>query len=401
MEQTASAANGLIETAEEFVRNIFETQVPANYIYHNLDHTNRVAERVEELALLAGFDEREVEILKLSALFHDTGFSRGYENHEAHSAQIAREFLMSHGYPEEGIKEVEECIGATQMSEVPVNKKQMLIRDADTSGLGSDDFFEYTEKLRLEVNDVRGEQIDEVGWDYINLQFLQDHTFYTEEARQKYDTRKKANLKEIKRKLGLKKDKKKDQTKLTTIGSSKSAQTMFKTSLRNHIDLSSIADNKANTMLSVTALIISISLPILGTRLVELPFLMIPTFILMIVCVTAITYATLATRPIKMKGVTTMEDINKKRSNLFFFGNFSNMKYQDYEDGIRYVVAHDDLLDSAITRDLFYLGVALGKKYKYLRKCYNIFMYGIILSILAFAAAFAWAASQPTPTPVY
>ena len=65
------------------------------------------------------------------------------------------------------------------------------------------------------------------------------------------------------------------------------------------------------------------------------------------------------------------------------------MKYSDYEDGIKYVVADDELLDSAITRDLFFLGMSLGRKYMFLRRCYNVFMFGMIIAVVAFAVAFA------------
>jgi hypothetical protein len=141
-------------------------------------------------------------------------------------------------------------------------------------------------------------------------------------------------------------------------------------------------------MLSVAALIISLALPILGTNLMDNPHLLVPTILLLTVCVVSITYATLAIRPIATKGVTTLDDINKKQSNLFFYGNFYRMRYSDYAEGIKYVVSNSEFLDSSITRDLFFLGVALGRKYIFLRRCYNVFMFGMIIAVLAFAIAF-------------
>jgi predicted metal-dependent HD superfamily phosphohydrolase len=389
METGGTATNSLLEKAEEFVRNLFEHKVPKEYSYHSIDHTMRVVRKLKELAANTGCDEENQEILALSAMFHDTGFSQSYDNHEEASKKIAIGFLRQQGFPVKKIDLIVGCINATKMSSMPANRLQMLIKDADTSSLGSRNFFEYTEYLRQELNTVKGEHIDEMGWNYINLQFMKDHRFFTEAGRMRFGPMKKQNLKQIERNLGLRKQQGKQKSKLVTIGSSKSAQTQFKTALRNHIDLSAIADNKANTMLSVTSLIISLAIPILGTQLNDNPNLLIPTIILLAVSVTAITYATLAIRPILMKGKTTMEDINQKQSNLFFFGNFFKMKYADYEDGIKYVVADDELLDSAITRDLFFLGMSLGRKYMYLRRCYNVFMYGMIIAVVAFAIAFA------------
>jgi len=389
METGATTTKTLVDMAEGFVRDLFEHQVPKEYTYHSIEHTMRVVRKLKELAANTGCTEENQEILALSALFHDTGFSKSYDNHEEESKAIATNFLRGHNFPEEKIILITGCIDSTKMSSMPSNRLQMLIKDADTSSLGSRNFFEYTEYLREELNCVKGEHIDEMGWNYINLQFMKDHRYYTEAGRMRFGPMKKQNLKEVERKLGLRKQQGKQKSKLVTIGSSKSAQTQFKTALRNHIDLSSIADNKANTMLSVTSLIISLAIPILGTKLNDYPNLLYPTIILLFVCVTAITYATLAIRPIVMKGVTSMEDINQKKANLFFFGNFFKMKYSDYEDGIKYVVADDELLDSAITRDLFFLGMSLGRKYMYLRRCYNVFMFGMIIAVVAFAVAFA------------
>ncbi len=389
MDSGTTATNTLVEKAEKFVRGVFEHKVPKDYVYHSIEHTMRVVRKAKELAANTGCTEENQEILALSALFHDTGFSRSYDNHEDDSKIIATGFLRGQGFPDDKINIITGCINATKMSEMPANRLQMLIKDADTSSLGSRNFFEYTEYLREELNIVKGEHIDEMGWNYINLQFMKDHRFYTEAGRMRFGPMKKQNLKQIERNLGLRKQQGKQKSKLVTIGSSKSAQTQFKTALRNHIDLSAIADNKANTMLSVTSLIISLAIPILGTQLNDNPILLVPTIILLFVCVTAITYATLAIRPIVMKGTTTMEDINQKQSNLFFFGNFFKMKYSDYEDGIKYVVADDELLDSAITRDLFFLGMSLGRKYMFLRRCYNVFMFGMIIAVVAFAVAFA------------
>lgn len=380
----------LVRQAKEYVRHLFETGFDEQYTYHNLEHTLRVTRKLKDLMDEAGVQGEEREDLILAALFHDTGFVKSYDDHEKYSKEIARKWLSERGLPEKRIKVIEGCIDATKMQHVPVNKLQMLLKDADTSSLGSQNFDDYTERLRKELNSVNLEEIDELGWDHINLQFLKEHKFYTKEARGRYLQNKKNNIKAIEYKLGLRKPKtKKKKPQMVTIGTSKSAQTQFKTALRNHIDLSAIADNKANTMLSVTSLIISLSLPFLGGSLPSNPHLLIPTLILLFVCVTAIIFATLATRPISMKGLSTMEDISKKRSNLFFFGNFFRMSFRDYEEGIKRVVSNDEYLDSAITRDLFFLGKALGRKYVYLRWCYNVFMFGIIAAVVAFTIAFA------------
>ena len=173
-----------------------------------------------------------------------------------------------------------------------------------------------------------------------------------------------------------------------TINGNKSAQMMFKTALRNHIDLTSIADNKANIMLSINALIITISLPLLASRISDDAKMIFPTFILLTTCVASIIYATLATRPIQTKGLTSIESIQGGTTNLFFYGNFYKMKFSDYKAGISMILEDDAKLDDSIISDLYYLGKALGNKFTQLRVCYLIFMIGTTLTVLAFAILF-------------
>ena len=61
------------------------------------------------------------------------------------------------------------------------------------------------------------------------------------------------------------------------------------------------------------------------------------------------------------------------------------------------MMADRDYLYSSVVKDNYFLGVVLAKKYKFLRIAYNIFMYGLILSMLAFALAFI----MPAPVEVY
>jgi hypothetical protein len=99
-------------------------------------------------------------------------------------------------------------------------------------------------------------------------------------------------------------------------------------------------------------------------------------------------FATLATRPIRMHGYTEKDEIEKGQSNLFFFGNFYKMKFTDYRDGMQNILAEDEKLDDSIMRDLFYLGTSLGTKYTQLRLCYTIFMWGIIITVVAFGIGY-------------
>lgn len=181
-----------------------------------------------------------------------------------------------------------------------------------------------------------------------------------------------------------KKKKKKDKDK----DAGRGIETMFRTSLRNHIQLSQIADNKANIMLTINGGILAFALGSLFPRFGENSLLVLPTCILASVCVTALVFAVISTIPKVTRGIYSREEIRDKKANLLFFGNFYKMTLEDFEWGINEIIKDKEFLYSSMIRDFYNLGKVLSVKYKYLRVSYLIFMIGLIVSVTAFAAAF-------------
>jgi len=390
----------IITAAEDHVRQIFEQKIPSDiYTYHNWVHTTQVRDEVLVLGRQVGLVNGELEMLNLAALFHDVGFSEAYSGHEEQSIRIAKAFLVSQNYPQSRIDTIEKLIEVTKMDVKPESKLEKLMKDADTSSLGKSHFQIYTNSLRKELNTLQNAVLSKKDWAKTNLRFLDEHEYYSEAGKERYSEKKAENRRllvneltqiDVKPEEKEKSPKPKKEDKLKTIDNSKSAQTQFKTALRNHIGLSAIADNKSNMMLSVNALIITIALPLLGKEIANNKALLIPTMLLLSVCVVSMVFATLATRPIAMKGYSSMESILNKKSNLFFFGNYYRMTFDEYETGMAATIADEEILNSTIMRDLFFLGKSLGYKFAYLRKCYSIFMYGIIASVIAFITVFAF-----------
>ena len=165
---------------------------------------------------------------------------------------------------------------------------------------------------------------------------------------------------------------------------------MFRVTLRNHIKLSDIADTKANILLSVNAIIISIALTNLIPKLdnPKNAYLMIPTLIFLTFSVLSIIMSILATRPNVTKGRFSREDVTNKKVNLLFFGNFHQMSLEEFQWAIGEMLQDKEYIYSSLTKDLYFLGIVLERKYKLLRITYTIFMIGMVLSTIAFAIAF-------------
>jgi hypothetical protein len=372
----------ILQLAQDYVKNLFDKKVDDRYTYHSYQHSINVLKAAERLGIEANLDDESILQLQLAALFHDSGFTDGPVNHERRGAAIARKFLETHDVDEEDINQVCRLVKATEKGWLPNDELEEIIRDADLSNLAEPLYLIESQALRDEWAFLSDEEMDDKTWHTMNYDFIKNHEYHSEAAQNLYNKAKKKNLKSVKKKL------KELDVPALSISTSKSAQTQFKTALRNHIDLSSIADNKANIMLSVNALIITVALPVIANMAGENRVLIAPAVLLLIVCVTSMIYATLATRPIKMSGYSTLEDIKAKKSNLFFFGNFYKMPFDEYAEGINLVLADEKNLDNSITRDLFFLGKSLGAKYNRLRLCYSIFMYGIIVVVLAFCISF-------------
>ncbi|MGB1450411.1 MAG: Pycsar system effector family protein, partial [Marinirhabdus sp.] len=165
-------------------------------------------------------------------------------------------------------------------------------------------------------------------------------------------------------------------------------QTFYRVALRNHIKLSDIADTKANILLSVNAIIISLTLANLFSKFDTNPYIVWPTTIFVISSATTMILAVIATRPNVTRGEFTKEDVENKSVNLTFFGNFHKMELSQYEWAIDELLKDRDYVYSSLTKDLYFLGKVLDRKYRILRVTYTIFVLGTIISIAAFAISF-------------
>ena len=246
--------------------------------------------------------------------------------------------------------------------------------------------------------------MSEQQWVEFELGFVLQHQYHTDVATILYGTTKQKHIRQLykqqarlnpdlpKLKKGKKKKKKQgdgnSDMELKELRLGRGVETMYRTTYRTHISLSAIADNKANIMLSINAIIISIIISTLVPSFTDDTKLIFPTIVLLIVCLGAMVFATLSTRPKVTEGKFSREDIESKRSNLLFFGNYYNMELDDFHWGMREMIKDSDFLYSSMTRDLYFLGKVLAKKYHYLRICYAIFMYGLIVAVASFAIIF-------------
>ena len=387
----------LIEQSEDFVTNLLKDKLSNLYSYHNFNHTQSVVNATKELCEKEKIEVNDRELLLVAAWFHDTGYIKGYENHENESIRIASEFLKEKNQSDEFIKKVGTLISATAKEYVPKNHLEKIIKDADFIHIISPEYVSSCELLRLELKNTGIVDFSNLEWATENFNFLMTkHRFYTDFAQKKWQPLKEKNLVRIQKKINKQEikeavavqdeNKKKDKSDKTERG----VDTLFRVTLGNHTRLSGIADSKANILLSVNAIIISIALSSIIPKL-DSPknaHLVIPTFIMLISSVITIIFAILSTRPKVTSGFFTREDVEAKKVNLMFFGNFYKMPLHEYDWAMNEMMKDRDYLYSTMIKDLYYLGLVLQRKYNLLRIAYNFFMIGIIVTVVAFVIAF-------------
>jgi hypothetical protein len=167
----------------------------------------------------------------------------------------------------------------------------------------------------------------------------------------------------------------------------KGIQTMLRLTSENHMRLSEMADNKANILISVNAIIISVILSVLIRKIEVDRHLAIPTMIFLVSALSTIVLAILSTRPKITIGNFTRDQVLNRQTNLLFFGNFHRVNLDEYKWGMSTMMRDPNYLYGSLVDDIYYLGKVLGRKYKLVRIAYNVFMIGIITSAIAFMLA--------------
>ncbi len=390
----------ILDEARDHVTKFFEENSNDKLRYHNIKHTRNVVSASELIAGKCSVSEKELEMLLVSAWFHDVGYLESKKNHEDASKRSVREFLQMHDIGEDYILQVEKCIEATRVPQQPRDKLSAILCDADLYHVSQEDFMEDTQIFWDELSAMNGEDMNEIKYLEKTLKFFKEHTYHTDYGKAILEPGKKANLKKVKKELkkrqeALIEDLENKQKKITKLEAKveslktpqRGIESMFRVTANNQITLSSIADNKANILITVNSIIISVVVTMLVRKFSDYPNIVIPTMIFLLTSLITVVYAILSTRPKVTGGTFTRDDIKAKKINLLFFGNFYKMGFDEYEWAVKDMMKDYDGLYRNMILDQYTLGLVLAKKYKRLRVAYSVFMFGLIISVAAYIVA--------------
>ena len=185
------------------------------------------------------------------------------------------------------------------------------------------------------------------------------------------------------------------------LGTKRGVETMFRTAYRVNMDLSSLADAKANIMISINGLIISILISGLSSRIDSNPYLLVPATVFLVGCLASIIFAVLAARPRVQTEKVTLESVRNRSANLLFFGNFAHLTRDEFVVGMRELMVDSRALYESMMLDVYGVGTVLQKKYARLRWAYTLFMFALVGGVIGFIVVMAYASQDPGAAGTY
>jgi len=396
-----STYNALLIDTESHVRELFKQHNNSNLVFHDLDHTIKVVDRVHEIAAHYQLPDKELLELSIAAWFHDTGhLITDPPDHEEKSVELMLAFMKTKTGDEALIKNIANLIRITKFPPSPQSLPEMIICDADTYHFGLPDFKQTNKAMKKELI-LRNMNTMVLDWEKNSLELLKKHQFFTSYCIGLLQHGKEKNIRRLTKKITgrelkginvsetllLPDDGKGDTTKRKNSLVARGIQTMLRLTSENHVELSNMADGKASILISVNAIIISVILSVLIRRIEVETHLTIPTFLFLASSLTTIIIAIMATRPKVSQGNFSREDILNRNTNLLFFGNFYRTKVNEYQWAMNTMMRDPDYLYSSLIMDIHQLGVVLARKYKLIRLAYTVFMIGLFISVIAFMIA--------------
>jgi HD superfamily phosphodiesterase len=376
----------LIAESENYISALLAEKLPESITFHDFNHALLVKKYAETIGEQTGLTADEMNILRICALFHDAGYVNSYEKYNEESIVIASAFLAEHEVDQQTIDHIAEIIRSTKLPQDPKDKIAEALCDADMMYIASENGLEQFDLLYDETAILKPKSNKRMAFVKRYIDVFASHTYFTEYGKTVLQSKKEAAIKRIAARMKRHKliDNTKEPSAKKRIVYTRGVDTMFRVTARNQINLNSIADNKSNILISVNAIIISIIITMLAGNIGNMSQDIFPILIFLFICLVTIIIAIMSTRPNIVNSSFTREDIRNKNVDLTFFGNFIKLNYDDYLKAVKEMMTDDDHLYSTLLKNQYELGKILAKKFRLVKIAYNVFMIGIIITVIVF-----------------
>ncbi|NNK90241.1 MAG: hypothetical protein HKO89_06490, partial [Saprospiraceae bacterium] len=371
----------IIEKAELYATGIISNEFSDRLVYHDVSYQYRVIDALDSISLSENQDDEEKEILLIAGWFiflglkHLDEFIRISTINEFlnsrldFSIKMAEDFLSENKYPENKKLKILDLMLETRPDRTQeLSLQGKILLDAMTSELGESKGKRRIKKYYEELLLCHVVEVNQTDFFQYAISYLSSHNYYTDFALRHLRPLKESVLgKLIKERREI--QKKEDAVLKSELGidevelkrlkrnlksvqgrDDRGIQTMFRTTSRNHYTLSEMVDRKANIMISVNAIIMSIIIGNFIANDLSITIHNIPILVVLLTGPLSIFFAVNAIRPEKTHGAFTVEEIRSKQGNLLYFGNFHNMSLKDYEWGMYEMLNDQDFLYSSMVK---------------------------------------------------
>ena len=408
---------------EVIATGIIVNEFSPKLVFHTIKHIKKVVKTVKTIGKKEGLAEEEIELAQMAAWSNFLGLSDIDQYHKVDDPKnfykqcvdstIKRldEIFSNNDLPKDLKAKIIHLIhAATPHYSEKLSKIDRVLRDAISVELASKKGPQKIKLLYEELLLTGAVNVGQKGWYDLALGYLLSHEYTTTYGKEKLTPQKEKNFlliqKESKnlkkqhdfilqKEMDISDEELKDlkkKLKASKGRDDRGIQTMFRTTSKNHYTLNEMVDKKANIMISVNSIILSVIIGgLLNTTNIQSIGTVVPIFIMLVTGFISVIFAVLSIRPDTTHGKFTEKEIRNREGNLLFFGNFHGMDFRDYEWGVLEMISDQEYLYSTMIRDIYYLGQTLDKKYKHIRISLNVFMIGVALSAISFLVyRFCW-----------
>ncbi|MEL6719562.1 MAG: Pycsar system effector family protein [Bacteroidota bacterium] len=392
---STTTQNNILLQTQQFVLNLYNQHHNPKLAYHSYAQMNAVVEMLKKIASQTKRSPKTTEVALIATYFRGTGYLENYDFPKESALKFARSFLTQKQYPDHAqvLNSIEHSF-TKQVTSVP----DALVSDALNAVQYGEAFSDQSAMRRMELEWVKNENYSKKEWQQAELDRLLAIQFYTPYAKINFAPQVSQNIAKIKNWLEKRANseelenreegnilEKRPFDKIESETAVRGVQTFFRTNYRNHINLSAIADNKANIMISVNSILISVLITVLTWRNITetQPEVLMPGVIFLITALVSLIFAVLSARP-KVTSLNEEQAPSIAKKNIAFFGNFVPLELEEYEEIMDEVLRKEELIYGNMSRDLYFLGKVLSKKYYYLTISYNVFMLGFSISVFLF-----------------
>ncbi len=395
----------LVQKAAFFVEQYYKAHFTPQHCFHNVERATQIVRNSNIIAAQMNVGAEALLQLNIAAWFVETGYAKDVANYQDASVKVWQSFATEQNVDAASIDQVKHIVLATKQPQQPVTLTQQVLCDTISYHFADQHILQQVDSYHQQETVVHGATFtkEELLKDWRKQ--MKAGFYFTPAAKSFFEESKQRNRKRLKKEVEEMETSSNDALPLKMVmdenpkekkketKTERGVESFFRISEKRHMELSRKAHDKASLLISVNSIVMSIVLSVLFTQLSANKFLLFPTLILVLSCVSTIILAIISSRPRLIKSHDHQHQANGNHKefeevNILFFGDFSKLSLTEYKAAVQDTYCHSEKLYESLTRDIYYQGILLNWKFKYINIAYNVFMYGFIATVISFITAY-------------